>query len=371
MDMEQGKKKPARVRMKDIAESLGISVNAVSLALNNKPGIGEETRQAILNIAHAMGYLETKEKFMRTYSSTHLCVMMQKRYSEDLNFYGKVLIGVTEEARNRGFDAMVDFFDDSQSAVPKVVRDHRVAGIIVIGKISDDNITQLQGYHIPLVIVDHASLTRQADSILTDNKQGGFLITRYLLEKGLQRIGFFGDLDYSLSIKERFFGFFEALYAQTGNRQRLYRDIERSSVLSNIEQYALKNDTAVIAKRLQELEQLPEAFVCSNDRAAIAVQLALESLGWRVPEDVSLTGFDDIDMCERIRPRLTTIRVNKEAMGRLAVQRICHRIDHKSAPFQNIVMSVELIERESVKEARAPRDSLPYSRKPMGEKPFL
>ena len=94
--------------MKDIAEELGISVNAVSLALNNKPGVGDETRQAILSTARLLGYLETKEKYLRTYSSIHFGVIMQKQYSEDLGFYGKVLMGVTEEARNRGYNAIVD-----------------------------------------------------------------------------------------------------------------------------------------------------------------------------------------------------------------------------------------------------------------------
>ena len=176
------------------------------------------------------------------------------------------------------------------------------------------------------------------------------MITRYLIDQGLQRIGFFGDLDYSLSIKERFFGFFEALYAQHGDRQKLYHELEECSILTNIERAALKSDTTEIVRRLQALKQLPRAFVCGNDRAAIALQVALQSLGYRVPEDISLTGFDDIDLCERVRPRLTTIRVDKEAMGRLAVQRLCYRLQHREAPFRNIVMSVELIQRESVRQ---------------------
>lgn len=346
----QGKNKTSRVRMKDIAEELGISVNAVSLALNNKPGVGNETRQAILSTARLLGYLETKEKYLRTYSSIHFGVIMQKQYSEDLGFYGKVLMGVTEEARNRGYNAIVDFFDDEQMTVSQAIQERRVAGVIVIGKISDENIASLKSYRVPFVIVDHASLAHQVDSILTDNKRGGFLITRYLIDQGLQRIGFFGDLDYSLSIKERFFGFFEALYAQHGDRQKLYHELEECSILTNIERAALKSDTTEIVRRLQALKQLPRAFVCGNDRAAIALQVALQSLGYRVPEDISLTGFDDIDLCERVRPRLTTIRVDKEAMGRLAVQRLCYRLQHREAPFRNIVMSVELIQRESVRQ---------------------
>lgn len=340
-----------RVRMKDIADRLGVSVNAVSLALNNKPGIGNDMRVKILRAANDMGYIETKEKFLRTFSINNLCVMMQKRYSDDFNFYGRVLLAVTEEARGKGFDTMVDFFDDDDFLVPKAVQEHRMAGVIVIGKIGDNNIAALQGFHIPLVLVDHASLSRQADSILTDNKLGGFLITKYLLDKGLRRIGFLGDLNYSLSIKERYFGYFEAMHTfqKVGSRLAMEKLIERCSIVEDLEHLALRNDVEGISEKLRALEEMPQAFVCSNDLAAIALQHSLQSLGYRVPQDISLTGFDDIDMAEKVIPRLTTIRVNKEDMGRLSVQKICQRISNRNAPFQNTVMSVDLIERDSVK----------------------
>lgn len=340
-----------RIRMKDIADSLGISINAVSLALNNKPGVSDDMRRRVLRTASELGYIETKEKFIRTYSSNNICVMMQKRYSEDMNFYGKVLLAVTEEARARGFDSMVDFFDDTAFVVPKAVQERRVAGVTIIGMISDDNIAALQILHVPLVIVDHASLLRRADSILTDNKLGGFLITKYLLDRGYRRIGFFGDLNYSLSIKERYFGFYEALRRKENEAdyQRTGALIERWSITADIEHRALNNDVEGIAQKIKVLEELPQAFVCSNDRAAIALQLALVSLGYRVPDDISVTGFDDIDMAEKVIPRLTTIHVDKETMGRLAVQRLCHRISHRDAPCRNTVMSVELVERDSVR----------------------
>ena len=94
---------------------------------------------------------------------------------------------------------------------------------------------------------------------------------------------------------------------------------------------------------------MPQAFVCSNDRAAIALLMSLQSLGYRVPDDISLVGFDNIDMCEKVNPKLTTINVNKETMGKRAVQRIRHLISHRGSRPENTVMSVELIERESVK----------------------
>lgn len=339
------------VTMKDIADSLNISINAVSIALNNKAGVSDGMRAKILRTAEKMGYLEKKSKFVRTFSHTNLCIMMQKIYSEDMNFYSKVLYSFVEESKRSGYDTIMNFFDDDAMAVPACVLKYRVSGIVVIGKISDDNIATLKEYHIPLVLVDHASLLHTVDSILTDNKLGGFIITKYLLDKGFRQIGFFGDLNYSLSIKERFFGFKEALkcYQPVLKFDNQDEYVNTYSILSDIEDAVLKNDTQKIVQMIKMTRNLPQAFVCSNDRAAIALMMALQILNMNVPGDISLVGFDNIDMCEKVNPKLTTVNVDKEALGKRAVQRLKHQISHQDSVPENTVISVKLVERESVK----------------------
>ncbi len=338
-----------KATMRDIAEKLGISINAVSLALNNKAGVSDEMRMKILRTADAMGYLSKKEKYAHTFSSSNLCVMMQRIYSTDMNFYGKVLYALTEEAQKSGFDTLMSFFDDELFAVPGAVENHRVSGVIVIGKISDRNIERLQEYNLPLVLVDHASLRNRVDSILTDNKLGGFVATSYLADRGFRRIGYFGDLDYSLSIKERFFGFQEAVQTRgLAEGEGLSAYVKRYSITRDVERWILKNDNTGIIAHLKAAGELPEAFVCSNDKAAIAMLMSLQAIGRRVPEDVSIIGFDNIDICRKVSPKITTLKVDKEAMGRRAVQRIRYRLSHRDAPPENAVLSVELIERQSV-----------------------
>lgn len=336
--------------MKDIANAHGVSINAVSLALNNKPGISEEMRIKILRTAEETGYLESREKFVRTFERTNLCIMMQKKYSQDMNFYGRILYGVVEEARKNGYDVSMNFFDDHAMEVPKMIGEHRVCGMIIIGKIRDENISRLQTCRIPMVLADHASLVENIDSILTDNKLGGFLITKYLIEKGFQKIGFFGELSYSLSIKERFWGFKEALgvFAPEQLKPNLDSYVEAYSITEGIEEAVFHNDNRKIVDVAGGRQKLPEAFVCSNDNAAISLMTALVKLGYKIPEDISLTGFDNIDMCEKVSPKLTTLNVNKEMMGKRAVQRLLYRINHKKGLSENTVIGVDLIERESV-----------------------
>jgi LacI family transcriptional regulator len=340
-----------KVTMKDIASELNISINAVSLALNNKTGVSDDMRIKVLRLANETGYLRNSSKFIRTFSRTNLCIMMQKMYSTDMNFYGKVLYSVVEESKKNGYDTILNFFDDDEMIVPNCVEECRVAGVIVIGKINDRNIEDLKDHRIPIILVDHASLFKSINCVLTDNKLGGFVMTKYLIEKGFRKIGFFGDLNYSLSIKERYFGFMEAVdtcgcYQEEGS---LGAYIEAYSITHDIERAVLANDNKIIKKLIEEAKHLPEAFVCSNDKVAIALLMVLQALGYKVPEDISLVGFDNIDMCEKVTPKLTTANVNKEKMGKRAVERILYLIDHQCDSYENIILSVELIERESVK----------------------
>lgn len=339
-----------KVTMKDIAKIHGVSVNAVSLALNNKPGVSDEMRIKILRTAEEMGYLETKEKFVKTFARTNICVMMQKRYSQDMDFYGRVLFAVVEEAKKLGYDVLMNFFDDDNFEIPVTIVERRVAGVIVIGKIKDCNIEQIRDTHTALVLADHASLTQNIDSIITDNKLGGYVIVRYLIEKGFKKIGFYGELDYSLSIKERYWGYKEALGNFMGDMllDGLSRYIDRYSILEGMEEAVLANNNKKIIELVKTRRTLPEVFVCSNDKAAISLMVALQTLGYRVPEDISIVGFDNIAMCERVRPKLTTVNVNKELMGKRAVQRLIYKINNKNSLTENAVISVELIERESV-----------------------
>lgn len=341
-----------KVTMRDIAQKCGISVNAVSLALNNKPGVSDEMRIKVLKTAEDIGYLETKEKFVRTYASTNICIMMQKRYSQDMDFYGKVLFAAVEEAKKNGYDTVVNFFEDENFEVPNTIVDRRVAGVIVIGKINDRNIEQIKNCHMPVVLADHASLAQNIDSIITDNKLGGYVLVRYLIEKGFTKIGFYGELGYSLSIKERYWGYKEALTncmenisaANIGDYVRTY------SILEGMEEAVLSNNNKAIVELVRAHKNLPEVFVCSNDKAAISLMLALESLGYKIPGDISIVGFDNIGICEKIRPKLTTVNVNKELMGKRAVQRLLYKVSHKKSMTENTVISVELVERESVGE---------------------
>lgn len=339
-----------KVTMKDIANQLSLSINAVSLALNDRSGVSEETRRLILNTAEELGYLDQSDKYIPTYSSKNICILLKTIYFNDMHFYGKILLGLEEVARKQGYDVLINSYEEDYK-IPACIENHKVAGIIVVGKIEDDFLLQLKTYSIPVQLVDHTSLLESTDSILTDNRLGAFKATKYLIDKGFTEIGFFGDLDYSLSIQERYWGYKESLrlMPQFNTYDDVVEYVQKYSLLNHIEPYVLTYNTEKLVERIASVLQIPQAFVCSNDNAAIQLCNALRVLGYRIPEDISVIGFDDIDLCTMVVPKITTIRVNKELMGRKAMECLLWRLDHKKAAIEKIMMNVDIVERDSVK----------------------
>jgi len=336
--------------MKDIAGKLNISINAVSLALNNKEGVSEKTRKMVLDVAEEIGYLQKSAKFIRAYASKNICVLIKKLYLEDHYFYSQIMMGIVDEARKTGYDIITCITDDNDESIPNCIEYKKVCGIIIIGVIDDNYLIKIKESKMPVILVDHTSLLESTDSVLTDNKLGSFKVTKLLFDKGYKEIGFFGDLEYSLSIKERYFGYQEAVkkFITFNDDNKMADYIKRNSVLYDVENYIIKKDCKEIEDRIKSLENIPEAFVCSNDNAAIVLISSLKEMGYSIPEDIAVVGFDDIVLSSFVVPNITTVRVEKDLMGRKALQRLLWRIDNKSDMNENIIMSVVVVERDSV-----------------------
>jgi LacI family transcriptional regulator len=284
-----------KATMKDIADKLNISINAVSLALNNKDGVSEKTRKMVLNVAEEIGYLEKSTKFIRAYASKNICVLIRKLYLEDHYFYSEIMMGIVEEARKTGHDIITCITHENDESIPSCIEYKKVCGIVVIGAIDDKYLIKLKESKMPVILVDHTSLLESTDSVLTDNKLGSFKV-----------------------------------------------------ILENLENYIIIQDCKEIIKRIKSLKNIPEAFVCSNDNAAIMLISSLMEMGYSIPEDVAVVGFDDIVLSSFITPNITTVRVEKNLMGRKALKRLLWRIENKSDMNENIIMSVSVVERDSV-----------------------
>ena len=199
-----------RVTMKEIADRLNLSINAVSLALNDRAGVSEETRRLVLNAAEEMGYLDQSTRYTAAYSNKNICILLEDRFFKDMQFYGRILLGLEEAAKKAGYDLFINSFEKNQE-IPACVEQQKVSGLIVVGKIDDEYLKRLKSYSIPVLLLDHESVETPTDCVMTNNVAGAYKLTKYLLDKGYRKIGFFGDLTYTPSIRERFWGYQEAM----------------------------------------------------------------------------------------------------------------------------------------------------------------
>ena len=263
-----------KITMKDIAKRLNVSINAVSIALNDKPGVSDEMRLQILRTADEMGYINQKKQYLSIFSKSNICVLMQSYYANTGHFYSIVLCSIVEQAKNFGYFSILNYFEDND-------------------------------FHMP-------------ECMLTD----------YVVLKGYKTIGFFGDLDYSFSFQDRFMGYKQALIQnQIVSSEEVDSYIEEHSFLHNIEKYILANEITEIVKILKS-KKLPEVLICANDSNAFAVISALKDMGLK---------------------QITTVQVQKELMGQVAVSNLMDRIHRKENTPMTQLLSVKIVERASLK----------------------
>lgn len=333
-----------KISMKDIADSLSVSINTVSLALNNKSGISEETRHAIIQKAKEIGY--TTAVPSQTKPVRNIALLLNKRYLKNLSFYSRVVYGITNYANQNNYNVIVDFFCNDAPALPQSIINNSVDGILTAGNLSDEFLRLLNTTHLPLVLIDHASYGLAADSVGTQNLQGTYSATEYIISKGHLNIGFVGDIHYSNNLKERWLGFSSCIQDYAGSF--VCQEHEKYSILNRIAPSIIDKNYAELMKQIQKLPQLPTAWVCCNDETAVCICQALDALGIHPGKDISIIGFDDVENALLVQPNLTTMHVPKKQMGETAFMRLCSRIDNPSLPLQYTILPVYLVERDSV-----------------------
>lgn len=334
---------PKKVTMDGIAAKLGISKNTVSLALRGMPGISESTRAAIVEAAEKMGYRYKTANEKET--ARNLCLVIARSTLESVGFFSFIQLGIEDEAKKNNINTIVHYYEENEDGfeMPNCIRDGIAAGIITLGRISRKTIDTIQTYELPVVMVDNYFDDIVTDCILTDNQCGGYVATKYLIENGHSEIGFLGDIAASVSFYDRYQGYLKALKCYG-----LKAIPEISIIDKKFEITPVKELTAILEK-IKANPGLPTAYFCCNDAEAIALMKGLKQMGFFVPEDVSVMGFDDIEAASGIIPELTTMRVQKELMGKASVTRLLEKIDGQEGIVEKILLTADLVKRQSVR----------------------
>ncbi len=316
-----GKKEKNKVS--DIAKAVGVSPGTVSNALNNRKGVSEHKRNEILEMAKQMGY---ERSFTKKEEKTIKFIQV-KRHGEvvgDTYFFTEVMHGIEKECRNHGYNllmANINLTEIGKEEAKSYLQKDESSGMIILAtELCSDDLDIFSNVDIPLVMLDNCFRDSEFDCVLMSNEDSVFKVVKFLVDMGHRRIGLLHSSAYINNFYYRKKGFYSAM----NNYNIKVRDSDVFSLSSTIE-----GSYKDMLKALEETSDLPTAFFAQNDIIAFGAMRALKEMGYKVPEDVSIIGFDDMLFCETSSPRLTTIRVNKNGMGALAVQRLIERIEKK------------------------------------------
>ena len=331
------------VTIKELSARCGLSVSTVSKALNDYPDVSEETRQQVRAVANEMGYranaIARSLKIGRTFNLGVL-------YSDDTesgfthSYFSPVLQSFKQEAERRGYD--ITFITHNMGHSKMTYLEHcryrNVDGVcIVCSHYDDSEVLQLVSSPLPLVTIDHVFNNKAC--IQSENRQGIEALTRYILSMGHRKVAFvYGAQDTVSDIRLTSF-------LRTMNEAGL--SVPDDYLVAS--PYHDPASTREATAQLLALADRPTCILMPDDFSALGGMDAIRAAGLRIPEDISIVGFDDLTFSSISYPPLTTLRVPKQEMGRAVVRRLRDILKDNDGIKIKMQMCTQFIERESVK----------------------
>lgn len=339
-----------KVTIQQIADSLGLSRNTVSKALNNTGVLAENTRSRIIARAKEMGYkqfvLMQEDHPVESETATREIALFSSSVMGGSHFSAALLDAFQKKISRKGINLSIYAIRKEELTaltLPLNFRRETTIGIIAI-ELFDEAYSQFicaQG--IPSLFVDTATnlsgFSLASDILLMENRNSTYAMTKSVIDQGKRHITFVGDRHHCQSFYERWCGFSDAMM--------------RSEIPSPLENHILDDDDCPyedvlwMVDKIKSLPQLPDAFCCANDFQAINVFRALRHLGLSVPDDVLLYGFDDAMEAQIMDPALTTARIPGSSMGYIASELLLSRIKYPDTAYRTTYIQTEVIHRRS------------------------
>lgn len=336
------------VKMIDIAHELGVSVVTVSNALAGRDGVSSQLRQKICETARNMGYKPSNTRNSRKSSYSikpgkSVGILTSEKFvGYRGTFYWELTAGISNRLSELNIYTVfesVSVSNERDSVLPKMITENKIDGIMVIGQIKRNYIELLSKIKLPVVFVDFYDSRFDIDSVNSDSYQGGYLLTDYLIRNGHRNIGFLGTITATSSIYDRFLGYIKCLIENNIPYHREWTLNDR-------------DEGGVIYSKIDLPNDMPTAFVCNCDETAFRVINSLKSKGLRVPEDISVVGYDNYTVSSICIPPITTIEVNIEKMAETAVEIIARKLENPDYLAGRRIITGKLIEKKSVLDIR-------------------
>ena len=326
-------KKPT---MRDIAREMGTSAVTVSKALAGRPGMSDELRTKIRKKASEMGYEYPHGSRLLPREHMEIGILIPDRYFEADSYYAEIykrLVRKLADLGHFGLLELLDAEDERRLALPSLITTKHVDGLVMLGETAKPYYRNVAQAGTPVVFLDFYDEQANADAVAGDNAYGTYRLTGHLIRHGHRKIGFVGNTKATGSIMDRFLGYYRAM---------LLNDLPVK------DEWIIPDrgmEGGIVKPELPA--ELPTAFVCNCDMTARMMIELLREKGYRVPEDISVTGFDDYPPGGENDIPLSTFRIDTDGMIELAVKTLLERCAGDRKPFGRLVVGGEVLYRES------------------------
>lgn len=333
------------VTIKDVAQLAGVSPSTVSRVISDHPKISPATKKRVRDAMNKLDYHPNIMAKSLVSKNTNTIGLVLPYSSDNLfinPFFSEVLRGMLAYANNKNYDLLLSSArnqSEELEAINRMVLGRRIDGVVLMSPSRDDVIVKkLKGYDFPFVLLGRSLEYPDVLSVNNDNIKAAFDLTNHLLLQGHQKIGIVTGNSELVVSADRFSGFEQAL------RQAGY-SLNPDWVLSA---EMLEKNAYHTISMLMNAEDRPTAILVIDDVNAISLIRELTEIGFRVPDDISVAGFNNIYMSEMSNPPLTTIDVGIYQLGYQTIQHLIRRLNGENLPFQ-VIVPHRLVVRESSK----------------------
>ena len=305
-----------RVTIKEVAAEAQVAISTVSLVINEKGYVSDETRLRVLRAARQLGYVPTQAaRQLATQRTGNVgFVLRADHFTRSEPFYTQVFLGTEFEAHKHNLYVLLTTIPQAYlpgENTPRFLRDQNVDGLLVAGKVDEAFLDELARTGLPLVLIDFEHGNHP--SVIIDNRNGARVAVEHLLGRGHRRIAFLGaDLKHP-SLSARLEGYQLALNAAGVS-------LDPALIITTSDGEPNFATGLALCNRLLTCDPSPTAVFCANDALALGVLDQAARQGRRIPQDLAVVGFDDVPGGEHVYPQLTTVRVLKEQLGELALR---------------------------------------------------
>ncbi len=339
-----------KVTIYDVAKRAKVSISTASKALNDRRDVSEATKQRVREIAKELNYEPSHfARALATRKTNNIGVITVRYFKTPIltnPFYSKIIEGIEEQLIGTGLNLLTNILSKEQlesMEIPRMIKEKNVDGVVLMGHMNREFIDMLNQKGIPMVMIDNYFEGSPIKYVIADNIDGAYQVVSYLINTGHKKIAYLAVSKERYSFKEREKGYRKAL-------EEKGLPVDERFILYSSEQGDEQDYNWM--KKVFEYDEKPDAlFVCNDVNAILAINM-LNDLGIKVPDDISVAGFDNIDLTQHFIPSITTVDIPKDLMGKKAVEILLNMIAKKKEGIEDIIFPTQLIIRNSTKERK-------------------